>query len=150
MSLEGTVVHLMALYHPVFDQRWHTVAIYRNDLELILDVDGYRNKTQLGVALGVAFNGASFGTYFGGPSYTPNHLSITTGFVGLLNVTVDISGENVHLINDAINGSNIDEYKAGTCTPDTCSNGGLCQDNGMGFVCTCPLGFGGVDCDEGN
>jgi len=35
------------------------------------------------------------------------------------------------------------------CEPNPCSNGGTCTSNGDAFTCTCPNGFGGETCSDG-
>lgn len=142
---ESTTIVLNAQYHPVFDQRWHIVSIYQNNLKLTLEVDEYQNSTQL---IDMSLNLQSQ-THIGGH---PNIQSLpipVLGYKGLLNVTGVVGGQYVHIIDDAVDGTNISESTVGICGPDTCSNGGLCQETELSFTCYCPLGFGGIRCEEG-
>lgn len=36
-----------------------------------------------------------------------------------------------------------------TCKPDTCMNGGACCPRPGGYVCNCPGGFTGDNCETG-
>lgn len=35
------------------------------------------------------------------------------------------------------------------CSSNPCKNGGACKDLVNGFICTCVLGYGGVNCNTG-
>ena len=143
-----TLVNLDARYHPIADGRWHSVSIFQEGSHLVLEVDGYHNSTQIIVS---GLNLQSH-TYLGGVNnftILPNGISQSSGFIGLLNITVQIGGTNVHIINDSIAGVNVGDGVPALCTPDSCSNGGICQEDSVKYSCLCPLGFGGVYCAEG-
>jgi hypothetical protein len=38
--------------------------------------------------------------------------------------------------------------QAAVCTDETCQNGGTCAQDGLSFVCDCPIGFGGEFCED--
>ena len=142
------LVNLDARYHPIADGRWHSVSIFQEGSHLVLEVDGYRNSTHI---IASDLNLQSH-TYLGGvDNFTilPNDISQSSGFIGLINITVQIGGTNVHIINDSIAGSNVGDGVSDLCTPDSCSNGGICQEDGLKYSCLCPLGFGGIYCAEG-
>ena len=142
------VVNLDDHYHPIADGRWHSVSIFQEGSHLVLEVDGYRNSTQIIVSN----SNLQSRTYLGGiDNFTilPNDISQSSGFIGLLNITVEIGGTNVHIIDDSIAGINVGDGAPALCTPDSCSNGGICQEDGIKYSCLCPLGFGGIYCSEG-
>jgi hypothetical protein len=144
---ESIVISLKAQYHPVSDDKWHTVTIIKNYSNLILQVDGYNNSTQL-LGSGLTLDSS---IYIGG------HVSISSlsdearnlnGLSGLMNISMVIDEKFVHLVNDAVNGYHIGESIGTICRPDICTNGGICEEDGMQYICHCPLGFQGTNCES--
>lgn len=149
LKQEGILVVTIATFHPVSDGRWHSVSVFQNELDLILDVDGYCNGTQL-VDMSLVMQPAM--TYVGGYnnfSALPSDVRQSSGLVGLLAVTIELGGEVVHIVNDSIAGKNIEDRFPGVCGPATCTNGGLCVESGDSYTCLCPLGYRGNRCEQG-
>lgn len=58
--------------------------------------------------------------------------------------------ELIGVVRSAIRGSDITECVVASCLNNPCVNGGTCLAATNGFLsCSCPLGFGGTTCADG-
>uniref|UniRef100_A0A1X7UPV7 Uncharacterized protein n=1 Tax=Amphimedon queenslandica TaxID=400682 RepID=A0A1X7UPV7_AMPQE len=150
MRQEGSFIQSVARYHPVSDDRWHYVEVTQNGLEIKTEIDGYPNSTSL-IDMFLIFEPAV--TYIGGfDNYTslPSAVLQSSGFIGYINATIQLGGEALHIIDDSIAGRDIAHGEAaGSCGPETCSNGGICvEESQSSFLCLCPIGFRGDTCEQ--
>ena len=148
---EGALIQSIARYHPVSDDRWHSLDVTQNGLELQINVDGYPNSTML-IDMFLTFQPAV--TYLGGfDNFTalPPTVQQSSGFIGYINATVQLGGESVHIVDESIAGRNIGHGVAtGSCSPVTCRNDGICvEESAFTFSCLCPIGFRGDTCEQG-
>ncbi|XP_070562407.1 zonadhesin-like [Ptychodera flava] len=63
------------------------------------------------------------------------------------NVIVEGSVSNIRKSDERTLGLNYAE-EGNPCDPNPCQNGGLCVVQGPGFVCSCPVGYGGTYCED--
>lgn len=137
------VGELRARLFPIGDGRWHRLELSQQGSSFTLRVDG-----------GIAYS-SSFGSvfqlqnllYLGG---VPQSLPMVAGLNSCI-AEITINGVELDLISDAMEGAGIAECPLDLCTPETCINNGVCQENPMslGYMCLCPLGFTGSNCQLG-
>lgn len=88
----------------------------------------------------------------------PKHILSRHGFEGCL-ASLDLSGESVDLITDAVVTSSMVEsgcdisanlHSPRKCTHDLCANHGVCVQQQNTYTCNCDMtGFSGPTCNDG-
>nr|XP_033778769.1 basement membrane-specific heparan sulfate proteoglycan core protein isoform X4 [Geotrypetes seraphini] len=132
---------------PIKLGEFHTVTIYRNRTRGSLVVDDQLpvNGTSQGKFQGLDLNEE---LYLGGyPNYdTISKTGLKNGFVGCVSQLV-IQGEEVIFKNMDLSGQGISNCP--TCRDQPCQNRGICQDSeSSNYVCICPQGFTGSNCEH--
>ncbi|XP_053136681.1 basement membrane-specific heparan sulfate proteoglycan core protein isoform X4 [Hemicordylus capensis] len=126
---------------------FHTVRLYRNLTQgsLVLDDQPPVNGTSQGKFQGLDLNE---GLYLGG---YPNYAAVTksglsSGFIGCVRQLL-VQGKEVIFKDFDLPASNV--LNCPTCKDQPCQNGGVCRDSeSSSYVCQCPQGFAGSNCEH--
>ncbi|XP_053308483.1 basement membrane-specific heparan sulfate proteoglycan core protein [Spea bombifrons] len=125
---------------------FHTVTLYRNLTQgsLVVDQQAPVNGTSQGKFQGLDLNEELFlGGY---PNYDAiSKTGLNTGFVGCVRQLI-IQGEEVIFKDLDLKSSGISNCP--TCRDQPCKNTGTCQDTENNYVCLCPPGFAGSNCEH--
>ncbi|XP_060132262.1 basement membrane-specific heparan sulfate proteoglycan core protein isoform X6 [Zootoca vivipara] len=126
---------------------FHTVRLYRNLTQgsLVLDNHPPVNGTSQGKFQGLDLNE---GLYLGGyPNYAATaKTGLTSGFIGCVRQLV-IQGKEVIFKDFDLQAHGVSNCP--TCQDRPCQNGGACRDlESSSYVCECPQGFAGSNCEH--
>ncbi|XP_063292891.1 basement membrane-specific heparan sulfate proteoglycan core protein isoform X6 [Pelobates fuscus] len=126
--------------------KFHTVTLYRNLTQgsLVVDQDAPVNGTSQGKFQGLDLNEELFlGGY---PNYEIiSKTGLSSGFVGCVHQLV-IQGEEVIFKDLDLRSRGISNCP--TCRDHPCKNRGTCHDTDTSYVCVCPPGFAGSNCEH--
>ena len=146
------VVTVVGDFFPINDTFWHSVsiALINGVGMLLIDNQVYFTAPSPSVEL----PDVSFYTplYVGGvrdlnslPFFVNRH---SAGLIGCIDALF-INLSQVDLITDALSSDQISQCNMSLCTSSTCSNDGVCIEKPEDYVCNCPLGYTGVNCEQG-
>ncbi|XP_077167850.1 basement membrane-specific heparan sulfate proteoglycan core protein isoform X5 [Paroedura picta] len=126
---------------------FHTVQLYRNLTQgsLVLDHHLPVNGTSQGKFQGLDLNE---GLYLGGyPNYAAvAKTGLSSGFIGCVRRLV-IQGKEVIFKDLDLQSHGVSNCP--TCQDQPCQNGGVCRDSeSASYVCECPQGFAGSNCEH--
>ncbi|XP_067328853.1 basement membrane-specific heparan sulfate proteoglycan core protein isoform X4 [Anolis sagrei] len=126
---------------------FHTVRLYRNLTQgsLVLDDHPPVNGTSQGKFQGLDLNE---GLYLGGyPNYAAiAKTGLSSGFIGCVRQLI-IQGKEVIFKDFDLRAQGVSNCP--TCQDQPCQNGGVCQDSeSSSYVCECPQGFAGSNCEH--
>ncbi|XP_062822809.1 basement membrane-specific heparan sulfate proteoglycan core protein isoform X3 [Anolis carolinensis] len=126
---------------------FHTVRLYRNLTQgsLVLDHHPPVNGTSQGKFQGLDLNE---GLYLGGyPNYAAiAKTGLSSGFIGCVRQLI-IQGKEVIFKDFNLQAQGVSNCP--TCQDQPCQNGGVCRDSeSSSYVCECPQGFAGSNCEH--
>ncbi|XP_060115564.1 basement membrane-specific heparan sulfate proteoglycan core protein [Heteronotia binoei] len=126
---------------------FHTIRLYRNLTQgsLVLDHHPPVNGTSQGKFQGLDLNE---GLYLGGyPNYAAvAKTGLSSGFIGCVRQLV-IQGKEVIFKDFDLQAHGVSNCP--TCQDQPCQNGGICRDSeSSSYVCKCPQGFAGSNCEH--
>ncbi|XP_032087651.1 basement membrane-specific heparan sulfate proteoglycan core protein isoform X2 [Thamnophis elegans] len=126
---------------------FHTVRLYRNLTQGSLVVDGHPpvNGSSQGRFQGLDLNEE---LYLGGyPNYAAiAKTGLSSGFVGCVHQLI-IQGKEVIFKDFDLQAHGVSNCP--TCQDQPCQNGGVCRDSeSSSYVCECPQGFAGSNCEH--
>ncbi|XP_054857961.1 basement membrane-specific heparan sulfate proteoglycan core protein isoform X3 [Eublepharis macularius] len=126
---------------------FHTVRLYRNLTQgsLVLDHHPPVNGTSQGKFQGLDLNE---GLYLGGyPNYAAvSKTGLSSGFIGCVRQLL-IQGKEVIFRDFDLPAHGVSNCP--TCQDQPCQNGGVCRDSeSSSYVCECPQGFAGSNCEH--
>ncbi|XP_042333788.1 LOW QUALITY PROTEIN: basement membrane-specific heparan sulfate proteoglycan core protein [Sceloporus undulatus] len=126
---------------------FHTVRLYRNLTQgsLVLDDHPPVNGTSQGKFQGLDLNE---GLYLGGyPNYAAvAKTGLSSGFIGCVRQLI-IQGKEVIFKDLDLQAHGVSNCP--TCQDRPCQNGGVCRDSdSSSYVCECPEGFAGSNCEH--
>ncbi|XP_075461950.1 basement membrane-specific heparan sulfate proteoglycan core protein isoform X3 [Ascaphus truei] len=132
---------------PINLGEFHTVTLYRNLTQgsLLVDNQAPVNGTSQGKFQGLDLNEELFlGGY---PNYEAiSKTSLSSGFVGCIRQLI-IQGEEVIFKDLDLSSRGISNCP--TCRNRPCQNRGICRDSeSSSYVCVCPPGFAGSNCEH--
>ncbi|KAM4703219.1 basement membrane-specific heparan sulfate proteoglycan core protein [Rhinophrynus dorsalis] len=132
---------------PISLGEFHTVTLYRNLTQGSLVVDNQTpvNGTSQGKFQGLDLNEELFlGGY---PNYEAiSKTGLSSGFVGCVRQLI-IQGEEVIFKDLDLSSSGVSNCP--TCKDRPCKNRGICHDSeSSSYVCVCPAGFAGSNCEH--
>ncbi|KAM8927903.1 basement membrane-specific heparan sulfate proteoglycan core protein [Pelodytes ibericus] len=126
--------------------KFHTITLYRNLTQgsLVVDQQDPVNGTSQGKFQGLDLNEELFlGGY---PNYEViAKTGLSSGFVGCVHQLI-IQGEEVIFKDLDLKSNRISNCP--TCRDRPCKNQGTCQDTDSSYVCVCPPGFAGSNCEH--
>ncbi|XP_028917091.1 pikachurin [Ornithorhynchus anatinus] len=135
---------------------WHTVTVYRDGLDGLLQLDGDDDDPVTGQSQG-QYSKITFRTpfYLGGApraSWLIRAAGTNRGLRGCVQALV-VNGKKVDMrpwpLGKALSGADVGECSSGVCDTASCVNGGTCTADGAdSHVCLCPLGFKGRHCED--
>ncbi|XP_066506757.1 pikachurin-like isoform X2 [Hoplias malabaricus] len=133
---------------------WHIVTLFREGLSGWMRVD---NNTPVTGRSAGEFTKITFRTplYLGGsPSvyWLAKVAGTSRGFQGCIQ-RLSVNGRMIDMrpwpMGRALSGADVVECSDGVCKDVNCENGGVCYANRAdGYICLCPIGFGGPLCQE--
>ncbi|XP_061457671.1 basement membrane-specific heparan sulfate proteoglycan core protein isoform X5 [Rhineura floridana] len=126
---------------------FHTIRLYRNLTQgsLVLDNHTPVNGTSQGKFQGLDLNE---GLYLGGyPNYAAvAKTGLSSGFIGCVRQLI-IQGKEVIFKDLDLQAHGVSNCP--TCQDRPCQNGGVCRDSeSSSYVCECPQGFAGSNCEH--
>ena len=135
--------------HPVTLNEWHTIHASRTAMMGVLHVD---DQPEVGGFSAGAFTQLSLplNLFIGGVSDLKDisrDARITDSLVGCIQRVV-VNGRTLSLRDEALYGVNIADCPH-PCNNNPCGRGGKCEPQLHSYVCNCPLGMAGENCQQG-
>lgn len=144
----GTGPAILRSPSPVTLNHWHWVKLSRTGMEGVMEIDGHVAAinqsqgafTQLTVTQSLFLGGhRNF-------DETSMFANISKAFDGCIQKFV-INKQLVDLIRDAISGINVENCEH-PCVGEPCLHGGECKPRKDVYICYCPLGYSGQNCQN--
>ncbi|KAK3091994.1 hypothetical protein FSP39_024318 [Pinctada imbricata] len=145
----GTGPGVIKSFEPLVLDQWHWVQVSRTGMQGVMEIDKQHRVeglsqgafTQLTLTQDLLIGGHhNF-------DETSKLANLTSSFRGCIQ-SIIINDKELDLVDDADFGVNIEPCDH-PCVGDPCLNSGQCLPDKEFYTCSCPLGFGGSNCQNG-